>query len=136
MDRLRKVFDDLKPKFSTGGKYEKWWTVFDVIENFFYSSSRRTFGLLHIRDASDVQRIMVTVMAATIPAAIYGMYNIGFQALSGADNGGGSFTNDWHFIFINLFCNYNPNSFFDCFWFGACYFLPIYAVTFAVGIGW
>ena len=34
MDRLRKVFDDLKPKFSKGGKYEKWWTVFDVIENF------------------------------------------------------------------------------------------------------
>ena len=102
MDRLRKVFDNLKPKLSTGGKYENWWTIFDVIENFFYSSSRRTFGLLHIRDASDVQRIMVTVMAATIPAAFYGMYNIGFQALSGASGGGGEFTNDWHFIFINL----------------------------------
>ena len=123
MDRLRKVFDDLKPKFSTGGKYENWWTIFDVIENFFYSSSRRTFGLLHIRDASDVQRIMVTVYVATIPAAIYGMYNIGFQALSGASNEGGSFTNDWHFIFIDLFCNYNPNSFLDCLWFGGCYFL-------------
>ena len=35
MDRLRKVFDDLKPKFSTGGKYENLWTIFDVIENFF-----------------------------------------------------------------------------------------------------
>jgi len=90
----------------------------DVIENFFYSSSRRTFGLLHIRDASDVQRIMVTVMAATIPAAVYGMYNIGFQALSGASGGGGEFTNDWHFIFINLLCGYDPNSFFDCLWFG------------------
>ena len=106
MDRLRKAFDDLKPHFSIGGKYEKWWVIFDVVENFFYSSIRRTFGSLHIRDASDVQRVMVTVMVATIPAAIYGMYNIGFQALSGAANGGGSFTNDWHFIFINLFCNY------------------------------
>ena len=76
MDRLRKVFDNLKPSFSSGGKYEKWWVIFDVIENFFYSSSRRTFGLLHIRDSSDVQRIMVTVMAATIPAVIYGMYNL------------------------------------------------------------
>ena len=136
MDRLRKVFDNLKPRFSSGGKYEKWWVIFDVVENFFYSSSRRTFGLLHIRDASDVQRIMVTVMVATIPAVIYGMYNIGYQALSGATEGGGSFTDDWHFIFINLFCNYDPKSFLDCLWFGACYFLPIYAVTFIVAIAW
>ena len=136
MDRLRKAFDDLKPRFSSGGKYEKWWVIFDVIENFFYSSSRRTFGLLHIRDSSDVQRIMVTVMAATIPAVIYGMYNIGFQALSGAAEGDGKFTEDWHFIFINLVCNYDPTSFIDCLWFGACYFLPIYAVTFIVAIAW
>ncbi len=136
MDRLRKVFDNLKPRFSSGGKYEKWWVIFDVIENFFYSSSRRTFGLLHIRDSSNVQRIMVTVMAATIPAVIYGMYNIGFQALSGAAEGGGKFTEDWHFIFINLVCNYDPTSFIDCLWFGACYFLPIYAVTFIVAIAW
>ena len=92
MDGLRKVFDNLKPRFSSGGKYEKWWVIFDVIENFFYSSNRRTFGLLHIRDASDIQRIMVTVMVATIPAVIYGMYNLGFQALSGAAEGGGKFT--------------------------------------------
>lgn len=136
MDRLRKVFDDLKPSFSSGGRFESWWAIFDVVENFFYSSSRRTFGLLHIRDASYVQRVMVTVMVATLPAMFYGMYNIGFQALSGAMERGGEFTGDWHFIFINLVCNYDPNSFIDCFWFGACYFLPIYAVTFVVAILW
>ena len=136
MDSLRKVFDNLKPHFSTGGKYEQWWVIFDVVENFFYSSIRRTFGSLHIRDASDVQRVMVTVMVAALPATFYGMYNIGFQALSGAANGSGEFTNDWHFIFINIFCNYDPNSIFDCLWFGACYFIPIYAVTFIVGILW
>ena len=136
MDRLRKAFDDLKPHFSIGGKYEKWWVIFDVVENFFYSSIRRTFGSLHIRDASDVQRVMVTVMVAALPATFYGMYNIGFQALSGVANGSGEFTNDWHFFFINIFCNYDPNSIFDCLWFGACYFIPIYAVTFIVGIIW
>ena len=94
MDSLRKAFDNLKPHFSTGGKYEKWWVIFDVVENFFYSSIRRTFGSLHIRDASDVQRVMVTVMVAALPATFYGMYNIGFQALSGAVNGSGEFTND------------------------------------------
>ena len=66
MDSLRKAFDNLKPHFSTGGKYEKWWVIFDVVENFFYSSIRRTFGSLHIRDASDVQRVMVTVMVTVM----------------------------------------------------------------------
>jgi len=49
---------------------------------------------------------------------------------------GAQTTNDWHFIFINLLCNYDPNSIWDCFWYGACYFIPIYLVTFIVGIVW
>ncbi|SVA32493.1 uncharacterized protein METZ01_LOCUS85347, partial [marine metagenome] len=81
MKFLRKILDDLKPTFSPGGKFERWNVIFDVIENFFYSSGRRTFGSVHVRDASDVQRIMVTVMVATLPAVFYGMYNIGFQSL-------------------------------------------------------
>ena len=136
MDSLRKLFDDLKPSFSPGGKFEKWYVIFDVIENFFYSSGRRTFGLVHVRDASDVQRVMVTVMLSTVPAVLYGMYNIGFQALTAMEISDARITDDWHFIFINIFCNYDPKSFIDCFWYGLCYFLPIYTVTFVVGILW
>ena len=136
MKFLRKIFDDLKPTFSPGGRFERWNVIFDVIENFFYSSGRRTFGSVHVRDASDVQRIMVTVMVATLPAVFYGMYNIGFQALQVIDLNDPTFKNDWHFVFIDLLCNYNPQNIFDCLWYGACFFIPIYAVTFVVGILW
>ena len=115
MKSLRKIYDNLKPVFAPGGRLERWKEIFEVIENFFYSSGRRTFGSVHVRDASDVQRVMVTVMVATLPAVFYGMYNIGFQALSVVTNLGGEFTNDWHFIFINMLCDYNPESFKDCF---------------------
>ena len=136
MKFLRKIFDDLKPTFSPGGKFERWNVIFDVIENFFYSSGRRTFGSVHVRDASDVQRIMVTVMVATLPAVFYGMYNIGFQSLQVIDLNDPTLKNDWHFVFIDLFCNYNSQNIFDCLWYGACFFIPIYAVTFVVGILW
>ena len=133
---MRKIFDNLKPVFAPGGRLERWKEIFEVIENFFYSSGRRTFGSVHVRDASDVQRVMVTVMVATLPAVFYGMYNIGFQALQVIDLSNINIKEDWHFIFIDLFCGYNPNSFFDCVWYGACFFIPIYAVTFIVGILW
>ena len=60
-----------------------------------------------------------------------------FQALTGIEASGGVIPEgDWHSIFINLLCNYNVDSIFDCFWYGACYFIPIYLVTFIVGIAW
>ena len=136
MKSLRKIFDNLKPVFAPGGRLERWKEIFEVIENFFYSSGRRSFGAVHVRDASDVQRVMVTVMVATLPAVFYGMYNIGFQALQVIDLSNINNKEDWHFIFIDLFCGYNPNNFFDCMWYGACFFFPIYAVTFIVGILW
>ena len=136
MKFLRKFFDNLKPSFMEGGKFSKYFPLFDVFENLFYSSDRRTFGSIHVRDSIDLQKVMVTVWLAAFPAMFYGMYNIGFQALTALQIEGAQTTNDWHFIFINLLCNYDPNSIWDCFWYGACYFIPIYLVTFIVGIAW
>ena len=102
MKSLRKIFDNLKPVFAPGGRLERWKEIFGVIENFFYSSGRRTFGSVHVRDASYVQRVMVTVMVATLPAVFYGMYNIGFQALQVIDLSNINIKEDWHFIFIDL----------------------------------
>ena len=137
MKPLRNFLDKVKPNFSKGAPLEKWFPIFDVFKNLFYSSDKRTFGTLHIRDSSDIQKIMVVVWLSTFPAMFYGMYNIGFQALSGIEASGGVIPEgDWHSIFINLLCNYNADSVFDCFWYGACYFIPIYLVTFIVGIAW
>ena len=82
MKPLRKILDNVKPKFTTGGSLEKYYPLYDVIENLFYSSDKRTFGSVHIRDSIDLQKVMVVVWMATFPAMFYGMYNLGFQSLS------------------------------------------------------
>ena len=105
MKPLRGLLDKIKPNFSKGGTLEKWFPLFDAAENLLYSSDKRTFGSLHIRDSSDIQKVMVVVWLATFPAMFYGMYNIGFQALSGIEAMGGTIPEgDWHAIFINILC--------------------------------
>jgi Na+-transporting NADH:ubiquinone oxidoreductase subunit B len=138
-DPLRNLFDKVKPSFQGSGKFAKYFPLFDVFENLFYSSDRKTSGLTHIRDGSDIQRIMVIVWLATFPAAFFGMYNVGFQALSALEEinlNGGVFETDWHWPIIQLVSGLNPNNLLDCISYGAVYFLPIYLVTFIVGIGW
>ena len=78
---------------------------------------------------------MVIVWLAAFPAMFFGMYNIGNQTLDYLSLVGSNNTNDWHHIFIN-FVGYSNNSFITKMWVGAVYFIPIYAVTFAVGILW
>ena len=136
MKPLRNFLDNIKPNFGKNGVLSKFFPIFDVLENFLYSSERRTFGLIHVRDSADIQKIMVVVWMAAWPAMFYGMYNIGFQALSAMEVNNIPPKEDWHLFFINLFCEYDPNSVIDCLWYGACFFIPIYLVTFIVGILW
>ena len=82
MKPLRKFLDGLKPSFTTGGSLEKYFPIYDVVENLFYSSDKRTFGSVHIRDSVDLQKVMVVVWMATFPAMFYGMYNLGYQSLA------------------------------------------------------
>ena len=76
MKPLRKFLDGLKPRFTSGGSLEKYFPIYDVVENLFYSSDKRTFGSVHVRDSVDLQKVMVVVWMATFPAMFYGMYNL------------------------------------------------------------
>ena len=55
MRPLRKILDNVKPKFTSGGSLEKYYPIYDVIENLFYSSDKRTFVCVLIRDSIDLQ---------------------------------------------------------------------------------
>jgi Na+-transporting NADH:ubiquinone oxidoreductase subunit B len=59
MKPLRKLLDNLKPNFTNGGALEKYFPLYDVFENLFYSSDKRTFGSVHIRDSIDLQKGML-----------------------------------------------------------------------------
>ena len=132
---LRSINDRVKPSFMPGGAQAKWFPIYDAIENFIFSSTNKTTNPIHVRDSIDIQRIMVIVWLAAFPAMFFGMYNVGSQTLDYLSLVGSSNTNDWHHVLINL-VGYSSDSFLTKMWVGAIYFIPIYAVTFAVGILW
>lgn len=133
---LRKYLDDIAPNFSKGAKYEKWYPLYEAVDTIFYMPSRVAHTGSHVRDGIDLKRIMITVWACTFPAMFYGMWNLGFQANTYIELNGLAGSGTWHDIFIGMFSSYNPDSWWDNFWYGACFFLPIYITVFAVGGFW
>ena len=133
---MRKFFDKLEPHFSHGGKYARFHAVYEMFDTLFYSPNSVTHSGAHVRDGVDLKRVMITVWLATFPAMFYGMYNVGFQANTAMAAMGVAQVTDWHGVLIELFAGYDASNVWDNFWHGAVYFLPIYMVTFAVGIAW
>ncbi len=133
---IRKIFDSLQPHFDKGGKFEKYHAVFEMFDTFFYSPSSVTHSASHVRDGIDLKRIMITVWLCTFPAMFFGMYNVGAQALGYMAEKGITAQGDWRFLITDLLISYNPASIWDCIIYGAAWFVPIYVVTFAVGIAW
>jgi len=133
---LRRILDDMAPQFEKGGRYEKFYALYEAVDTIFYSPSRVTLTGSHVRDGVDLKRVMITVWLAAFPAMFYGMYNIGFQANTAMASMGLTTTGDWHAFWIEMFSSYNPDSVWDCFWYGAVHYIPIYAVVFMVGGFW
>ncbi|OUS29312.1 NADH:ubiquinone reductase (Na(+)-transporting) subunit B [Gammaproteobacteria bacterium 45_16_T64] len=138
---LRAFLDKIEPNFEKGGKYEKWYALFEAVDTFIYSPSSVTHAGSHVRDGIDLKRIMILVWMCTFPAMFFGMYNVGHQALIHLGSLGESATAellsaDWHYLFISVLTSYSADSLWDCFVYGAVYFVPIYLVTFVVGGFW
>ena len=87
-----------------------------------------------MRDGVDLKRIMITVWFAAFPAMFYGMWNLGFQATDVM--AAGASVEGWRGWLIELLGGYDASSLWHCFWYGAVFFIPIYAVTFVVGGFW
>ena len=133
---IRKLFEKIEPHFEKGGKYEKYYSVFEMFDTFFLSPPTVTHAAAHVRDGIDLKRIMITVWMCTFPAMFFGMYNVGDQALSYMAANNIAAEGDWRYFFIGMLSGYDANSLWDCFIYGAMYFVPIYVVTFVAGIAW
>jgi len=132
---LRKFLDRLAPSFHKGGKYEKYYALYEAVDTIFYSPASVTKSAPHVRDGIDLKRVMITVWLAIFPAMFYGMYNLGFQANT-ALAAGGAELEGWRAAVIAALAGNDPGSIWDCLWYGAVFFVPIYAVTFVVGGFW
>ncbi|MCD4736843.1 MAG: NADH:ubiquinone reductase (Na(+)-transporting) subunit B [Bacteroidales bacterium] len=114
MKSLRKFLDKIKPQFEKGGKFEKLQSTFEAFETFLFVPDKVTAKGSHIRDAIDMKRTMSVVVAAVIPALLFGMWNVGFQ----------------HFRSLA-----ETVTFWDQFWYGFLKVLPLVIVAYVVGLG-
>ena len=136
MKALRNLLDNLEPHFHKGGKWEKYYALYEAADTIFYQPPDVTKTAAHVRDGIDLKRVMISVWLATFPAMFYGMYNLGFQANTYIEAAGLAGTGDWHEFFISMLAGHDPTSLWDNFVYGAVYFIPIYATAFIVGGIW
>ncbi len=130
---LRNLFDKVEHHFEKGGKFEKWYALYEAVDTIFYSPNSVTKTTAHVRDGIDLKRIMITVWFCTFPAMLFGMWNVGFQANTAIAAGTGTIPTDWHSLF---FIGHDASNWLHNFVYGASYYLPIYATAFIVGGFW
>ena len=135
---IRQFLDGIEHHFEKGGKYERWYALYEAVDTIFYSPASVTKTTSHVRDGIDLKRIMITVWLCTFPAMFFGMWNVGYQAnsilalspeLMASQDG-------WRIAVISLLAGFDPGSIWDNLVHGATWFVPIYAVTFIVGGFW
>ncbi|MBO4447646.1 MAG: NADH:ubiquinone reductase (Na(+)-transporting) subunit B [Bacteroidales bacterium] len=100
--------------FEKGGKLSWLHSTVDAFETFLAVPPTVSSKGSHVRDAVDLKRIIIIALIAAIPAALFGMWNVGYQhGLAIGDTR------------LNIIGNW---------WFGFLKVLPLYIVAYAVGL--
>ncbi len=137
MKRLRRMLDNAEPLFIKGGRYERFHAIYEMVDTLFYSPPDVTRSSPHVRDAIDLKRVMIMVVFAATPAALVGMWNVGFQANTAMMAMGIEAMPGWRETLLGLLAvGHDPGSLYDNLMLGLSYFLPIYIVTMAAGGFW
>lgn len=131
----RDFLDSIEPHFTKGGKLEKYYGLYEMVDTFIYTPADVTRGTTHVRDGNDLKRTMTFVVIATAFCILMAIYNTGYQANVAMEAMGADKIDGWRSIPMMVF-GYNPMNPFSCIMHGALYFLPIYIVTLAVGGIW
>ncbi|MEM6909003.1 MAG: NADH:ubiquinone reductase (Na(+)-transporting) subunit B [Pseudomonadota bacterium] len=128
---LRAFFDSVEPNFTKGGKYERFFPLYEMVESFLYTPKTVTSVAPHARSYIDMKRIMTYVVISTIPAILFGLYNTGLQTnLAIAEYG----ASGWRASIVSgLGIGFDPNNPFANIFHGLLYFLPIYLTTLVAG---
>jgi Na+-transporting NADH:ubiquinone oxidoreductase subunit B len=131
----RDFLDSIEPHFTKGGKLEKYYGLYEMVDTFIYTPAAVTRGTTHVRDGNDLKRTMTFVVIATFFCVLMAMYNTGYQANLAMEAMGLERIPDWRSIPMMVF-GYNPVNPFSNIVHGALYFLPIYITTLAIGGIW
>ena len=131
---LRNFFDQVEPHFLKGGKWEKYFPVYEMVESFIYTPKTVTTAAPHARSYVDMKRIMTYVVIATIPCILFGWYNTGLQVNTAIAEHGASGWRTWIVQLLGI--GFDPNNLFANMFHGALYFFPIYITTLVAGGFW
>ncbi len=131
----REFLDNLEPHFTKGGKLERYYGLYEMVDTFIYTPADVTSGRTHIRDGIDLKRTMTFVVIATFFCVMMALYNTGYQANSAMAALGLEKIDNWRSIPMTIF-GYSTMNPFSNIAHGALYFLPIYIVTLAIGGIW
>lgn len=136
MKIIRKLLDAPKPMFEPGGKLEKLYPIYEMIDTFIYTPGETAKTASHVRDGLDLKRMMITVAVALIPCIFMAHYNTGLQANTVLANTGAT-PDGWRAaIMMFLGLPFDPNNLLSNFIFGGLFFLPVFLVTNIVGGFW
>ena len=131
---LRSYFSSIEPHFGRGGKFQKYYPIFEMIETIFFTSNTVTKAAPHARSFVDMKRIMTYVVISTIPCVLWALYNTGFQTNTTLSSLNIKEIGGWR---INLLLltglGINPTSIISNVSHGLLYFLPIYITTLLAG---
>jgi len=106
--------DQNKPGlFEKGGKLYWLHSTIDAFDTFLRVPATTTAKGAHVRDGIDLKRVMIMVVIALVPAALFGMYNVGLQTSLTYGLGWG---------------------FWKMFWYGLLKMLPLFIVSYLVGL--
>ena len=106
--------DEKKPGlFEKGGKLYWLHSSIDAFDTFLRVPGTVTAKGAHVRDGIDLKRVMIMVVIALVPAALFGMYNVGLQTST-------LYGLEW--------------GFFTKFFYGLLRMLPLFVVSYAVGL--
>ncbi|GAB3682484.1 NADH:ubiquinone reductase (Na(+)-transporting) subunit B [Salinisphaera aquimarina] len=137
MAGLRQTLDRMHPLFAKGGRYERFYALYEMVDTFLYSPGDTTRTAPHVRDGIDLKRVMIYVWLATFPCIFMACWNTGFQANLAMAQMNLDSVDNWRRLPLQLLgVAHDPQSFWDNFVFGFWYFAPVYFVTFIVGGLW
>lgn len=136
MKIIRDILDSQHKNFAHGGKLEKFYPLYEMIDTFIYSPGDVTKGQTHVRDGIDLKRTMVTVAMALMPCILFGIFNVGYQANTVLAGGAGTIEGWRGAILSSLGVVHDPHNILSNIIIGLLYFVPIFIVTNVVGGFW
>jgi Na+-transporting NADH:ubiquinone oxidoreductase subunit B len=135
MSTTRQFLDKIHPLFAKGGRFERLYPIYEMVDTFLYSPADITRGNTHVRDAIDLKRVMTYVWIAALPCLVVAVFNTGYQANSAMQMTGLTSAPGWRGFILDI-VGYSPYNPISVFLHGALYFFPVYIVTLAVGGIW